>query len=577
MTGPPTSPPATIRDIDAALCATGQPYEMEEVVAHGRQVRTWCHGPRTLAELLEVGRARGGDRSFLVLGDERLTHDDHHDRVMRLATGLCRLGVEPGDRVAIAMRNLPEWSISFFAAAVVGAVAAPLNAFWTGPELEFALDDCEPKVLIADGERLERLLASGPLLRDVTVIGTRLDDRKTDDPLPDGIVAFADLVAGEPLTESVTVDTDAPATMFYTSGTTSQPKGVLGTHRNICTAVVGVDFVTARGMVRAGLPVPPPLPPPAVVLVPVPLFHATGCHMNLVAQAWQGGTVVLMRKWDPEAALDLIEAEHVTGMAGVPAMAWELVGSPTISGRDLSSLRSVGAGGAAAPPEMITRVQAVLPGKGAGTGYGMTESSALFSSIGGADYAERPTSVGVPIPICDVRIVDGGDREVATGEVGEIWMSGPTVVPGYWKRPDATSDTFRDGWLRTGDIGRVDSDGFLYIVDRAKDMVIRGGENIASIEVESALYEHPSVLEAAVFAVPHEVLGEEVGAVVHLRPGTTATVAELIEHCTGVLAPYKVPTHLWISGAPLSRGATGKLQKREIKAEYLARPEPDKT
>ena len=357
--------------------------------------------------------------------------------------------------------------------------------------------------------------------------------------------------------------------MLYTSGTTSHPKGVLGTHRNVCDAVFGVEFVTARGMVGAGLPLPLPTLPPGTVLMPVPLFHATGSHMNLVAQAWQGGTVVMMRKWDPEVALDLIEAEGVTTLAGVPSMSWELLSSPTIEGRDLSSLRSLGGGGAAAPPEIIKRVASILPGKAAGTGYGMTESSALFASIGGADYAQRPTSVGVPIPICDARIVDDAGTDVPTGEVGEIWMSGPTIVPGYWKRPEATAETFADGWLRTGDLGRVDADGFLYIVDRAKDMVIRGGENIASIEVESALYEHPAVMEAAVFAVPHEVLGEEVGAVVSLRPGATATTDELVEHCAGVLAPYKVPAHLWISAEPLPRGGSGKLQKREIKADYL--------
>ena len=211
-----------------------------------------------------------------------------------------------------------------------------------------------------------------------------------------------------------------------------------------------------------------------MILSPVPLFHATGSHMNLIAQAWQGGTIVLMRKWEPEVALDLIESERVTTMSGVPAMAWELVSSPTLEGRDLSSLRSLGGGGAAAPPALIQRVKDALPTSGAGTGYGMTEASALFASIGGADYAERPTSVGVPIPICDVRIVDEAGHDVPTGEVGEIWMSGPTIVPGYWKRPEATAETFADGWLRSGDLGKVDADGFLYIVDRAKDMVIRG-------------------------------------------------------------------------------------------------------
>jgi long-chain acyl-CoA synthetase len=564
------STPSTIHEIDTVLTAPGERFEMEAITANQRPVRTWRHAPRSLGQILERSREVGADRALLVLGDERVSHAEHHDRVMRLSAALVDdLGVTPGDRVAIAMRNLPEWSIAFFAAAVVGAIAAPLNAFWNGTEMAFALEDCEPRVLVADGERLERLIGHEKALAGISLIGTRLDDRKTADPLPGPIVAFDDLLAHAPLSRPIEVAADDLATMLYTSGTTSHPKGVLGTHRNVCDAVFGVEFVTSRAMVRAGLPLPLPTLPPGTVLMPVPLFHATGSHMNLVAQAWQGGTVVMMRKWDPEVALDLIEAERVTTLAGVPSMSWELLSSPTVEGRDLGSLRSLGGGGAAAPPEIIKRVASILPGKAAGTGYGMTESSALFASIGGADYAERPTSVGVPIPICDVRIVDAG-HDVATGEVGEIWMSGPTIVPGYWRRPDATAETFADGWLRSGDLGRVDDDGFLYIVDRAKDMVIRGGENIASIEVESALYEHPAVMEAAVFAVPHEVLGEEVGAVVHLRPGTAASSDELIEHCAGVLAPYKVPAHVWISEEPLPRGGSGKLQKREIKSSYVS-------
>jgi acyl-CoA synthetase (AMP-forming)/AMP-acid ligase II len=201
----------------------------------------------------------------------------------------------------------------------------------------------------------------------------------------------------------------------------------------------------------------------------------------------------------------------------------------------------------------------------------MTESSSLTTSIGGADYVARPTSVGVPVPICDVRIADDNGVDVPIGTVGEIWIKGPTVVPGYWNRPEDTARTFTDGWLHSGDLGRVDDEGFLYIVDRAKDMVIRGGENISSIEVEAALFEHPSVLEAAVFAVPHDVLGEEVGAVVRLRPGAAATVQELHAHASRLLAPFKVPGHVWLTNEPFPRGATGKVQKRDLKTAYVTK------
>ncbi len=400
------------------------------------------------------------------------------------------------------MRNLPEWSVVFFAAALAGAVAVPLNAFWNGDELRFALDDCEAKVLVADGERFERLGVQGEALEGVALVGTRLDDRKTTAPLPAGIVPLAALLDRPAVRPFVAVEPDDLATIFYTSGTTSHPKGVLGTHRNMCANLVSLQFVAARGAMRAGLPPTQTPAAPPVILVPVPLFHGTGCHSNLVAQAWGGGTVVLMRRWDPEAALDLIEGERVTGVSGVPTMAWELVNAASIERRDLSSLRSLGGGGAAAPSELLRRIRTVLPGCGSGTGYGMTESSSLTTSIGGADYVARPTSVGVPVPICDVRIVDESGTDVPVGEVGEIWIKGPTVVPGYWRRPEETAQTFTDGWLHSGDLGRLDDEGFLYIVDRAKDMVIRGGENVSSIEVEGALFEHPAVLEAAVFSGP---------------------------------------------------------------------------
>jgi acyl-CoA synthetase (AMP-forming)/AMP-acid ligase II len=302
--------------------------------------------------------------------------------------------------------------------------------------------------------------------------------------------------------------------------------------------------------------------------MPVPLFHGTGLHSNLAAQGWFGGTLVLMRRWDPEVALDLIERERITGVSGVPTMAWELVNSPSTPTRDLSSLRSLAGGGAAAPPELVKRIGAVLPSTGTGTGYGMTETSSLAASIGGADYQAKPTSVGVPVPVLDVRIVDADGRDVAPGAVGEIWMAGVTVVPGYWNRPESTEETFGGGWLKSGDLGRIDDEGFLFIVDRAKDMVIRGGENISSLEVEAALFDHPAVAEAAVFAVPHDALGEEVGAVVRLADGATATSEDLRAHVAAQLAPFKVPEHVWLTREPFPRGPTGKTLKRELKAAY---------
>jgi long-chain acyl-CoA synthetase len=563
----------SVRELDARLCAPGQPFELETIDIDGRPTRMWKNAPRSLVDALAQGSQTGGSRPFIVLEGERLSHEEHYARVLRFAAALVDdYGVKKGDRVAIAMRNLPEWSIAFFGAAVAGAIAVALNAFWNGAELAFALGDCTPKVLVADGERYERLRGHEDALASVALVGTRLDDRKTSEPLPPGIVEFGSLLERDPLARAVDVGPDDYATILYTSGTTSHPKGVLGTHRNICANLISMRFVGARVALRPGDGALGTMPGTSsaapVVLLPVPLFHGTGSHSGLAAQAYFGGTLVFMRRWDPELALDLIERERITGVTGVPAMAWDLVNSPSIDRRDLSSLQALGGGGAAAPPELLRRIQRVLPGRGAATGYGMTESSAITASIGGADYAARPTSAGVPVPICDVRIVDENGADVPTGEVGEIWIKGPTVVPGYWNRPAETAATFTDGWLRSGDLGRIDDEGFLYVVDRAKDMVIRGGENISSIEVEAALFEHPAVLEAAVFAVPHEVLGEEVGAVVHVKDGSSATADELRAHAAARLAPFKVPAHIWLTDEPFPRGATGKVLKREIKAAY---------
>ncbi|MBE3200108.1 acyl--CoA ligase [Frankia sp. CH37] len=566
---PERSPPLlSNQEIHEALCAPGQFFEWETVEVRGVPTRTWKNAPRNLGAVLAQGAAAGGSRDFIVLGEERISHVRHLQLVEALAASLVdELGVRKGDRVAIAMRNIPEWSIAFFAAARVGAVAVALNSFGNGAELAYTLDDSAATVVIADGERIERLATVAGALDGRTVIGTRLDDRKGTADLPAGILPFSALTEREHGPVDVDVEPDDLATIFYTSGSTANPKGVVGTHRNACANLMNMMFVGARTMQRDATPSATPAGP-TVQMLSVPLFHATGCHATLVGTAAFGGTLVLIRRWDAEVALDLMERERVTSFSGVPTMLWDLLNAPSVDRRDLSALQRFGGGGAASPPALSRRIRERFPTVIAATGYGLTETSALTTSINGSDYQNRPASVGAPVPVAEVRIVGDDGSDVQPGDSGEIWVRGPNVCAGYWSRTELAAVPFEDGWLRSGDLGRFDDEGFLYIVDRLKDIVIRGGENISTLEVEAALMEHPAVLEATVFAVGHPTLGEEVGAVVHVAAGSPSTADDLRAHVGTLLAAHKVPAHVWLSAEPLPRSDTGKLLKRAIRATY---------
>jgi acyl-CoA synthetase (AMP-forming)/AMP-acid ligase II len=302
----------------------------------------------------------------------------------------------------------------------------------------------------------------------------------------------------------------------------------------------------------------------------VPFFHATGCHSILVANLVAGNKLVLMHKWDAGRALELIERERVTNFGGVPAMVWQVLEHPDLARYDLSSVQTIAYGGAPAAPELVRRIEAMFPGRNPSNGYGLTETSSVCSMNIGVDYRDRPDSVGVPVAVVDVRIADGDLVEVPVGEVGEILVRGPNVVIGYWGKPEETAAAITaDGWLRTGDLGYADDEGFLYLVDRAKDMVIRGGENVYCVEVESALFEHPAVTDAAVIGIPHHVLGEEVGAVVHLGRRAGADEAELQAWVRARLAGFKVPVKIWFRDEPLPRNANGKILKAQLRQEVL--------
>ncbi len=379
----------------------------------------------------------------------------------------------------------------------------------------------------------------------------------------------------------ITIDPEDDATIFYTSGTTGRPKGAVGTHRNMCTNLMSLFFINTRGATRFGSPlVPTGEKTQAAFLLSVPLFHATGCHSVMVSNLAAGGKIVMMHHFEPERALELIEREKIGTFGGVPAMVMQVLDSPNFSKFDTSSIRGVSYGGAPAPPDLVRRIREAWPIGQPSNGYGLTETSSVTSMNSGGDYVAKPESVGPPVPVCDVAVVPedfGGEEPDATlphgPEVrGELWIKGPNVVRGYWNRPDETAKTFSRGWLHSGDVARLDEDNFIYIVDRAKDMIIRGGENVYSVQVEAALFEHPAVADCAVVGVPDPILGEEVGAVIVLRPGAKVTSDELQLHVKARLAGFMVPTHIWFRSEPLPRNPQGKVLKRELRDTLVPRP-----
>lgn len=551
-------------EVTAQLTGPGGEFEISEVSVRGVPTKVFVNAPPTLVHTLEASR-QFGDRTFVVYEDDRWTFAEHYAIAANLAHRLIDdFGVSKGDRVAIAMRNFPEWIATFWATTAAGAIVVPLNAWWTAGELGYALADSGAKVLVADEERAQIL---DDHLAD-TSVETRVVARGTHE----GWISFDELVAlgGPGEVPAVDIEPDDDATIFYTSGTTGVPKGAVGTHRNICTITANGQYALARGAALAGKTLPPLLErPQAGRLLSVPLFHVTGCHATMVGSTAAGSKIVMMYRWNPERALELIERERLTAFGGVPSMVWEVLESPKFADHDLSSVTTIGYGGAPAPPELVRRISEHFPVAAPGNGYGLTETSSVAISNGGADYLRKPHSIGRPIAVVDVRIVDPAGNELGVNEVGELLIKGPNVVRGYWNKPDETAATFVDGWLHTGDLASLDDEGFITIADRAKDVVIRGGENVYCAEVEGVLYEHPAITEATVIGVPHRVLGEEVGAVIVLRDGQTATEDEIRAHVRQHLAGFKVPTHVWFRDEPLPRNPAGKVLKRELRDELI--------
>ncbi|MEO0466676.1 MAG: class I adenylate-forming enzyme family protein [Pseudomonadota bacterium] len=571
-------PAMPVAHANALLAAEGSPLELSHAAIGGVPMKVYLNAPDTMRDVLAASAAFGS-RDLIVFEGERVTFETHLKAVAHFADVLkTKFNIQPGDRVAIVMRNYPQWPVAFFAALSIGAIATPMNSWWTGEELDYGLRDSGAKLAVVDAQIYERIREHWANLTDLkNIIIARDPENERADPClfaMENFIGESNSWPGlepKPLPDTP-LKPESDATIMYTSGTTGRPKGALATHRAIISNMFNGLTILARTFLRRGEA--PPEPDPAVqraTLLAIPFFHATGAFSVLCPAILQGNKIVAMYKWDIDKALPMIAEEKVTTVGGVPTIAWQLLEHPDRHKYDLSSIQAVSYGGAPSAPELVTTIKKRLPEAVPGNGWGMTETCAMASANFGEDYINRPDSAGVPPGAVELRVVGPDGDDLPAGEVGELWVKGAMNCKLYWNRPDATAETFIDGWVVTGDLARLDEEGFVYLVDRAKDMLIRGGENIYCIEVESALYSHPAIMDAAIVGIPHKILGEEVGAVVQLTPGASISEEELRHHVAGHLAAFKVPVEIQFETEPLPRNANGKILKTELRDRFKER------
>lgn len=553
-----------LRQVRDELTGPGGPFEIVKAEIFGNHINTYKNAPPSVREVW-LSTAVFAERPYLIYQDERITYAEAHAQVNAIAAWMAAQGVKPGDRVAIAMRNYPEWMLIYWACVASGVTAVGMNAWWTSEEMAYALNDSTPKILFLDAERLARFREKPELAGTVQLVGVRLDETPAD------ITPWSDVIAHGGSMPDVTVDPESDACIFYTSGTTGFPKGAQLTHRGCVANLFNMLYAAASSALaveRATGVAPPATPPIPVTLVTTPLFHVTANNCAAYGATAAGGALVLMYRWDAGEALKIIERERVTGMSGVPIMARELITHPDFPNTDTSSLLALSGGGAQVPPDQVLKIDEAVETARPTTGYGMTETCGIITSLGGDFYVDRPDSAGPAMPVYEAKCVDDDGNEVPLGQTGELWVRGAAVIKGYINRPDATAESITDGWLHTGDIARMDEDGFIYIVDRKKDMVLRGGENVYCVEVEAAIYRHPAVAECSVFGVPDDRLGEEVAAAVFLKAGETLDADALREEMAKHIAKHKLPRFVWFVDEPLPRNASGKFLRRELRDTF---------
>ena len=554
---PDDLPPLSRDEAIAHVLRTDPEFRVTSATIRGSQLTVFANAPENLRSMLQAAIASDPQRELLVYGQERWTAHQFASDVNRTARMLVtELGVQPGDRVALAMRNYPEMAILLMAIVSAGAVVVPLNAWWSGEELAFAIDDSSAGIVFADAERYRALTphtegkgvslvavrdATGPLHYD------ELLARITDDSWPTTPIAADDDFA-----------------VMYSSGSSGRPKGVLLTHRGAISSVHSWKMGKEVAALMDPLAAAGQSDKPAFLTV-TPLFHVTALHSVFLQGLALGAKIVLMYKWDARAAAEIIEAEQITRFVGVPTQSAELVQAAEQTGRSLDSLETIGAGGAKRPATQVQQLAHHFPKASVATGWGMTETNSLGILLSGPEYVENPEAAGrLTPPLQQMRIVDAEGNEVSTGEVGELTVRSPANMRGYLNLPEETAATLRDGWLYTGDLARVEDSGLVYIVDRKKSIIIRGGENISCLEVEGALHQHPDIAEACVFPVPDERLGETVGAAIYLREGSNTNRGDLNAFLEPRLAAFKRPDQVWFWEAPLPRGGTDKLDRKTL-------------
>tara|TARA_B100000959_G_C14951401_1_gene612025 strand:- start:376 stop:2085 length:1710 start_codon:yes stop_codon:yes gene_type:complete len=552
-------------EVLANLTAEDQIFAFEEVTHFtGITYREFKNTPKTLASFYEFGLSFP-EWEFIVFNDERYSYQDIHIKAAQTANALKNAGIKKGDRVAICMANNPEYIITFMAVTSMGAVCVLLNSWWVPDEVKYGLENSGASILIADEKRLIGL-EKFTELKKIVVRSSNSSDEYED---------FNTFIKNQSESfDDSGLDANDNATIFYTSGSTGFPKGVLSTHRNILSTLFSWALVTT--LKREVEDVADNLESDSIVntseqqsaiLHCVPLFHVTGSHSGFLMSIIAGRKMVMMSKWDPGAALQLIQDEKIGAITGVPTQTWDLLTHPDKDKYDLSSFKELSGGGAPRPPEHVKKLKDGFKDAEPSIGYGLTETNAAGTLNLGKDYISHPGSCGRAIPpVTDVAIIDENwnfiDKPKA---VGEIVIKSPANMVGYWGNQEATDEVFNDdGWFRSGDLGYID-DGFVYIVDRVKDMVIRGGENISCIEVETAIYNHPSVQEAAVFGIPEERLGETLCVAICLKPSMQLTEQDLNDFLKDKLAAFKIPSFVQIGFEELPRVASGKFSKTQLR------------